>query len=72
MTDFTRTTSVGVEKRAALPVRGLGTLPGEAAAAAFQEASSLGLRASLAGMISAGVFASIQHGDESRCRTNRT
>lgn len=36
---------------------------GEAIAAAFQEAPSFDLQANLAGMISAGVFSAVQHGD---------
>ncbi|SAL33799.1 hypothetical protein AWB69_03069 [Caballeronia udeis] len=36
---------------------------GEAIAAAFQEAPSFDLQANLAGMISAGVFTAVQHGD---------
>jgi len=36
---------------------------GEAVAAAFQEAPSFDLQANLAGMISAGVFTAIEHGD---------
>jgi hypothetical protein len=44
----------------------------DAVAAAFQEAPSFDLQANLAGMISAGVFTAVQHGDCSRCRTNKT
>ncbi len=36
---------------------------GEAIAAAFQETPSFDLQANLAGMISAGVFTAVQHGD---------
>lgn len=36
---------------------------GEAVAAAFHEAPSFDIQANLAGMLSAGVFSSIQHGD---------
>jgi len=36
---------------------------GEAVAAAFQQAPSFDLQANLAGMISAGVFTAVQHGD---------
>jgi hypothetical protein len=44
---------------------------GVAVAAAFQEAPSFDLHANLAGMIAAGVFTAVQHGDGSECRTNR-
>jgi hypothetical protein len=40
-----------------------GTSLGEAVAAAFQEAPSFDLQANLAGMIAAGVFTAVQHGD---------
>jgi hypothetical protein len=36
---------------------------GESVAAAFQEAPSFDLQANMVGMISAGVFAALQHGD---------
>jgi hypothetical protein len=44
---------------------------GEAIAVAFEEAPTFDLQANLAGMISAGVFAGVQHGDWSRCRTDK-
>src|SRR5260370_934414 len=44
----------------------------DAVAAAFQEAPSFDLQANLAGMISAGLCTAVQHGDCSRCRTNKT
>ena len=40
-----------------------GATLGEAVAAAFQETPSFDLQANLAGMISAGVFTAVQHGD---------
>jgi hypothetical protein len=36
---------------------------GEAVTSAFEEAPSFDLHANLAGMISAGVFSAVQHGD---------
>ncbi|MFM0739253.1 DNA-binding domain-containing protein [Paraburkholderia xenovorans] len=49
-----------------------GTSLGEAVAAALQEAPSFGIEANLAGMLSAGAFTGIQHGDRPECPTTRT